>query len=402
MKKAARKQGGICLSKRYESVLAPLRWRCRQGHEWTARPQHILKGHWCPRCAKPFKQSLAEMRAYARSRGGSCISPEYLGSEKSLKWQCRKGHVWTGSPANLVRRGTWCPRCAGQCTTIGDLRRVARKQGGLCLSVRYLRNDHNHLWQCREGHRFVKTWQGAKEGAWCFDCMFYERFHRWPKISRGASNREIARETGTAGAAALTMIARRSDVPVDPARGYRLRKSIGDARALATKRGGVLLSTVYESAHEPLQWRCREGHLFSMTRAQVFTGAWCAMCAGNRQHTMSGITALAQAHGGAVVSKVYKGKAIPIEWRCRRGHIFRMRVSGVTAGEWCSTCRVEESTGGLERCRTDAKKHGGECLSAIYLNSYSDLEWQCARGHRWKAPAARIRQGKWCPRCAKS
>lgn len=399
MQKKAATRGGKCLSAAYNNTLTPLRWRCRHGHEWEARPQHILKGHWCPRCGKPFKRSLNDMQAYARSRGGKCTSIAYAGSERPLEWQCGNGHKWSGTPANVVSRRTWCPRCAGFRTTLGDLRRAARKFGGACLSKRYLCNDHNHLWQCREGHRFVKTWDSVKRGSWCFDCMFYEKWHRWPRNSHAASEREIARETGVLGVETLKIVARRSDLAVDPGRGHRLRKSIGEVKALADARGGKLLSTSYNGAHEPLQWQCREGHTFTMRAAMVVTGAWCPLCAGNKRLSIEELGVLARTHGGELVSRRYDGNKAPLKWRCRNGHVFRMRVTRVGAGDWCNRCRIDAESGGLERCRSDAASHGGKCLSTTYLNTYTDLAWRCAKGHRWRAPAARIRQGKWCPRC---
>ena len=195
----------------YKNTLDPLQWRCQHGHEWRSRPQHILKGHWCPRCAKPFRYSLDDMRAYARSRGGECVSDAYHGSEKALRWRCQKRHVWNGAPANVVRRETWCPRCAGHRRTLRDLRRLAWKRGGECLSVRYLRNEHVHLWQCEQGHKFVKTLRSVRDGTWCFDCTFYEKYSRWPKNSRAASEREILRETGALGETALHEVVRHSD-----------------------------------------------------------------------------------------------------------------------------------------------------------------------------------------------
>ncbi len=39
-------------------------------------------------------------------------------------------------------------------------------------------------------------------------------------------------------------------------------------------------------------------------------------------------------------------------------------------------------------------------LSSEYHRSTSRLEWECAKGHRWRAIAGSIKRGSWCPVCA--
>lgn len=53
---------------------------------------------------------LKDMEGLAKSKGGKCLSTEYAGSSKKLKWQCKEGHVWKAIP-NDVKKGEWCPTC---------------------------------------------------------------------------------------------------------------------------------------------------------------------------------------------------------------------------------------------------------------------------------------------------
>ena len=55
-----------------------LRWRCREGHEWSADPARIVRGHWCRRCERGFGISrrrlrIEDMRLTARERGGGVV-----------------------------------------------------------------------------------------------------------------------------------------------------------------------------------------------------------------------------------------------------------------------------------------------------------------------------------------
>ncbi|WP_052728592.1 hypothetical protein [Domibacillus tundrae] len=49
-----------------------------------------------------------------------------------------------------------------------------------------------------------------------------------------------------------------------------------------------------------------------------------------------------------------------------------------------------------------AEDRGGKCLSRIYTNSQTEIEWECAEGHRWWAKPAKIRYGQWCRKCSGS
>ncbi len=118
IQKAASERGGTCLSPAYLGQTIPLRFRCSEGHEWETTPPVVIKGHWCPVCARS-KQSrgrrlgLPAMQSLAASRGGRCLSTEYVNANTHLLWQCKNGHQWKAIP-NGIKRGSWCPVCANE------------------------------------------------------------------------------------------------------------------------------------------------------------------------------------------------------------------------------------------------------------------------------------------------
>ncbi len=106
-------RGGLCLSSEYESVVKKLKWRCAEGHEWSAPPTTILGRSWCRECAikNPKKRgTIADMHKVAAKFGGRCISKEYLGSTGKLIWRCKANHEWLAPPSQ-VKFGEWCPEC---------------------------------------------------------------------------------------------------------------------------------------------------------------------------------------------------------------------------------------------------------------------------------------------------
>lgn len=101
----------------YEGMKKKMSFSCEQGHKkWMATPDSILRGTWCPECAKTkegrkrHKMNIDAIKKIAKERGGKCLSKEYLGMVEKLKWQCKNGHVFLSSFPN-IRQGRWCPFC---------------------------------------------------------------------------------------------------------------------------------------------------------------------------------------------------------------------------------------------------------------------------------------------------
>lgn len=113
MQQLAAEKGGRFLSLHFQSVNHKHSWCCASGHQWEAAPNDIQKGTWCPVCAREaMKDSLENMQAIARSRGGSCLSAHYINQSTRLRWRCRAGHEWQATPSNIKGSRSWCPECA--------------------------------------------------------------------------------------------------------------------------------------------------------------------------------------------------------------------------------------------------------------------------------------------------
>ncbi len=95
-----------------------LLWECKESHQWKASPSNILRGTWCPECAKKergLKQrthTIEEMQQIAIDRNGKCLSSEYNGTKKRLLWECEERHQWEAIPQTILRGNTWCPKCS--------------------------------------------------------------------------------------------------------------------------------------------------------------------------------------------------------------------------------------------------------------------------------------------------
>lgn len=179
----ARKNGGECLSEAYIDSKTKMRFKCVEGHEWSAVPQHLISGVWCPTCGrknaaqKITKYDIATLQGRAEEKGGKCVSNEYLGATELHEWECAQKHRWRALPYQVLK-GTWCPTCAksGRASkyTIGHFKELARAKGGECLSEKYDGIFGKLKWRCKHGHEWDATAKSIQDGRWCRKC-WYER-----------------------------------------------------------------------------------------------------------------------------------------------------------------------------------------------------------------------------------
>lgn len=355
MREHARERGGRCLSRSMQNIMTPLRWRCAQGHTWTATGNSIRNSRsWCPSCAHG-KRTIEEMQEMAAERGGTCLSKRYRNLDTKLRWRCAEGHEWRAMPSNVLG-GSWCPTCAleGQRLGLDRCREKAAERGGDCLATEYVRSHAPIRWRCAAGHEWMATAGSVvTRGSWCAAC------------------------------AGL------------------LPKTLADLRALAAERGGRCLSTRYTNSRAPIRWQCAKGHDWESSWGNVRKGAWCPMCATERLRLgLEEMQALAAKRGGYCLSTEYRGTQYPLEWQCRAGHVWTALPHYVKYGDsWCPKC-ASNAPRGLAAARALARARGGACLATDYVNNKTKLQWRCRSGHQWEAILNHVDRGSWCPFCA--
>jgi hypothetical protein len=82
-------------------------------------------------------EQLAEMKIVAEKRGGECLSDSYVYAQTKMRWRCRNGHEWEAN-SNSIKNGTWCPYCSRRKISdpISELQTIANERGGELLSTR--------------------------------------------------------------------------------------------------------------------------------------------------------------------------------------------------------------------------------------------------------------------------
>ncbi len=236
------------------------------------------------------KLSIDDMRNIASERGYECISERYYPNVR-LKWRCDKGHTWEAIYSK-VKSGSGCPEClrirreervmnnehrSGAATKpmsskdrmkhLEEVKAIARKRGGKCISRRYIDSKTQLRFVCSKGHKWKVTPASIMKGSWCRGCLNAKK------------------------AAAM-------------------RLTIEEMQTLASRKKGQCLSQDYLNNHNKLKWQCARGHKWMATPFRIKNGSWCPKCADkkraiDREGRFKDLQKIATKRGGKCISRKY-------------------------------------------------------------------------------------------------
>ncbi|NML35452.1 zinc-ribbon domain-containing protein [Paraburkholderia antibiotica] len=179
-----------------------------------------------------------------------------------------------------------------------QLKAVAGKRGGDCISPVYLGVTEKHWFRCAEGHEWEAIASGVKSGTWCPIC----------KLKTLADKRRV--------------------------------HSVESMQKLAQTRGGSFVSERFSSVNHKHRWRCVKGHEWDADPADVFKGNWCRIChIESRRGTLDQARRVAQSRGGECLSLEYRSSQSKLTWKCSEGHEWSACLGNVkNSGSWCPQC----------------------------------------------------------------
>jgi len=433
MRVMAKAKGGVLLSTVYVNAITKLLWRCGSQHEFSATPNSIQSGHWCPNCSRlqsgdSQRLGIKFFKRLAEDRGGECLSAEYKTIKAALKWRCSFGHVWE-SRADVIKKGGWCPICGGS-----TFEEVVRSILQTSLSKQFPKTRPSWLLNSRgnqmELDGFCEDLMLAFEYQGIQHYKEITHFHKKTQLTQRVEDdllkQSLCQRNG------VTLLVVPYTVPVRDLPSYlqkecsrlgfeggqftwnekyiygRKVRELDSLKQLAKDRNGQLLSHTYLTATTPLLWRCEKQHTWEATSSVIKRGVWCPIC--GRDKARIAITTnietfkrLAEKKGGVCLTTKRTPGDQRLKFRCAIGHEWTTDQHSIKKGHWCPKCS-RSGTGArysIEDAQAIATKNGGDCLSTTYHGAQNSLEWMCSEGHRFKASvrAARLR---WCPACEKS
>jgi hypothetical protein len=371
----ARARGGRCLSDEYTNGRTPLQWECKEGHDWWQKPENVRQGHWCNECAIETKRrnntnlTIEEMRELAARKGGKCISTVYRNVYYALEWECALGHQWPSAPANIIA-GCWCPECA---------------QG---LSERICRAILESMFRA-SFPRIRPDWLLGREGL----SLELDGYCARLKLAfeyQGAQHFVEVRQ-----------------FRMDKRRLAALQDRDEIKRARCREHGVTLIEIPYTLSNDKIESHNRA----ELKRLGIARGKWTgrpavdlnqlAIVADDR---LTRCQEMARERGGVCLSELYLGQSVPLLWRCRLKHEWPMTPKACQRGGWCPACGKSSRTAvhraeTLGKIRRHVEAMGGKLISRTFVGQDEPLRLLCAAGHRWSTSWACLRHGVRCSVC---
>jgi hypothetical protein len=429
-------KGGYFNKSSYVNKRTPIKIKCSENHEWETNPSSVLAGSWCRKCwnknyaGKHLKLSdgLDQARKIASSRGGECLSDNYVSAATPMTWRCLNGHQWQAALADIKKK-TWCPEC-----NLGVRERLCRHYfesvtgyGFPKIRPKWLTNSRGNRMELDgycESLKIAFEHQGLQHYN---EVPYFNRsldaFAR--RIENDRQKMELCKQNNIhlilvpfyieRDTLAAWIYKQLSEVlplltlkPIhqDEACVYLPSVELKELQTIALERGGECLSKQYLGTTKKHRFRCAKGHEWEATASNVKVRTWCPDCKperignSNRKHSIESMAFIALERGGKFLSKSFQSVNHRYQWQCRQGHIWLAAPTDIMKGTWCPECSRARRKGSIEEMQLIASSRNGKCLSNVYVSSQTKLRWQCAYGHEWEARPDNVKNvGSWCPIC---
>lgn len=332
------------------------------------------------------RKALERMCEIAASRGGECLSAEYVNTITRLAWRCGVGHEWAIRP-NAVQQGNWCPKCARTGASIGERisrsvlermfeasfpktlpswlvgakgRRLELDGYSERLGIAFEYNGIQHYQQIGFFSRARVVEQQERDAVKVRSCrqqgvtlITIPTFSNTANLS-GCID-QIEASVLSSGLRVPEKWRRPASLPADNGLSRVIEPNrLARLNAKAAEHGGALLSTTAFSAQDKLRWGCSRGHEFALDQYKVLAGRWCPLCKGWHK-TVADMQAMAAEKGGRFLSIRFEGVSKRHRWCCADGHVWDATPSAISGGNWCRLC-ANKRIGDATRRRHEANR----------------------------------------------
>ncbi|MBP1167232.1 hypothetical protein JOE44_004116 [Chryseobacterium sp. PvR013] len=436
LKEFALAKNGKCLSNVFLGVEKKYDWKCSEGHIWKASFHKIKNGgNWCPTCAlinrarNRIKYTIEDLKDFAIKKEGFCNSEKFINIKSKYKWECINGHIWEAVADNVINSNKWCPFCAGNYIgNILEMDLIAKERNGKCLSSIYKNSSTKLEWQCSEGHRWKAMPSLIKRGAWC------------PKCSQGIGEKicreyfEQLFETEFEKARPSWLKTENDNLMELDGFSEKLKIAFEHQGEQHYKKINFFYSAKPEKFQQTLNRDklklelCSKNNVILIQVPSILEKLGVENlkafikdeCLKNKiiipenfdqkivdlkdvycPNKLKELSIIAESKKGKLLSKQYLGIFEPLEWQCEKGHKWKAAANNIkNSNSWCPNCLGKNQT--IKDMQILANKFEGKCLSEKYINNNTHLLWQCKLGHQFSSKPSNVTTGYWCPICGRN
>ena len=238
-----------------------------------------------------------------------------------------------------------------------DYYALAEKRNFGWIGPEVLNITSKSSWTCEQGHKWKSSYNNIQQGHGCPIC------------------------------AAERRIEQRQKKPID-------------YHALAKKRGFRWLGPEVPSARTKTKWECASGHHWEARYSSIQSGTGCPVCAHRIPKRSTDYHELAKTRSFVWIGPEVSDTQTKTWWLCRKDHKWKTTYNNIRQGHGCPFC-----AGKMNKKPNDyyllAKMRGFRWLGPMPPHVRINTNWECPKGHQWKARYNNIKNGTGCRICGR-
>ena len=247
------------------------------------------------------KLNIEFIRSEFKKEGYTLLTKTYDNAHQKLKCEHPDGTEYNVSWTSW-KRGRRGPRRGGlNKLTLNFVKSEFKKRGCILLAKEYKDSKTKMDYICSNGHEHSiswNAWNNGEVGPKCIHCY-----------------------------------------------NDRVKPTIDEVRKEFSKKGAVLLTTIYVNGSQKLDYICKRGHKTTTTLENWRQNYGCKYCVNNAKYKIEFIRSEFAKKGYILLSTVYNNRHEKLKYRCKRGHVHFMSYGKLKYGRNCPTCMREDNTG---------------------------------------------------------
>ena len=293
------------------------------------------------------------------------------GSHKKLSWKCSKNHKWRAAIRDRAA-GKGCRQCyldsPRKVQSLSDGNPILAKEAfGWNPADFGIASNKKMGWKCKLGHTWEATIRSRSGNR---GCPFCSNNRIWPGYNDISSTHpEISKTIFNA----------------DP-------------------------TTISAGSEKKVNWKCPVGHIFEMeVKKRIGRNYGCPYCSNSK--VLIGFNDfetkhpdLAKEADGWDPKTVIGGSAVFRDWKCKKGHKYRAKVSSRDASNtgcpFCANQRVLKGYNDLATTHPDLSTQAFGWDPTQVISDSKKVSWICSQGHITKASISVRKSGSGCRVCA--
>ncbi|MBH0176265.1 hypothetical protein IHV09_22160 [Fictibacillus sp. 23RED33] len=424
-------KGWTILSGEYEGTKKrTLLIRCDEGHEWTTSHQKI-ELYGCPECSqrcRDINKNKLAIEAIIASKKGEWVSGEYKNARSRITVKCQFGHSWDTTPVQIKNHGGWCPTCQGHNKEeqLKIIKEISKKNGGECLSTRYVNKDKKLKFKCVNGHEFKMAPSNVKNGQWCPKCSYYQMENKTRYTFEKLTGVLFEKNGKRIASFELDGYHNFSELKLEIAFEYngiqhykfvkffhktiegflKRQEADKDKRKACLKEGILLLEVPYyctTTDEELLLYVLELLYCCGVNATLVESVEDFYEDFYSKSPQIQRVKKIIKAKGGTLLSRAYNGSQTPITIICKEGHEWTTQYVCITQGKWCPNCagRSRDKDWLFQQLKKRVEDElGFNLITPHYTPDREKVELKCPSGHLFKRTVNHLkRRNEKCPFC---